>query len=48
MLIVSMLALISFVLVLIHRVVFALLPWPRRQADNCEVPFMMAIAFCCV
>ncbi|WP_148485278.1 hypothetical protein [Pseudomonas massiliensis] len=48
MLIVSMLALISFVLVFIHGAVFALLPRPRRQADNCEVAFMMAVAFCYV
>jgi glucan phosphoethanolaminetransferase (alkaline phosphatase superfamily) len=48
MLIVSMLALISFILVFIHGLVFAVLPRPRRQADNCEVAFIMAESFCYV
>lgn len=48
MLIVSTLALISFVLVFMHGAVFALQTSARRQADNCEVAFMMAVSLCYV
>ncbi|MBD1553615.1 hypothetical protein [Pseudomonas typographi] len=48
MLIVSILALISFLMVFIHGAVFAVQAGHHRQADSCEVAFIMAASFCYV